>query len=133
MPEGELLLSGVQHDPGPEAIAEPVGEVAQPAEVLGSDSLGSLDFDADHGASRVLQHHVDFHLIAVAVMEKLHGLFSPSELSRDLANREVLQQRPNVGSRILGSVLSHTAEPPAEAGVGDDQLRRRYRTRGQVG
>jgi hypothetical protein len=52
MSEGELLLSGIQHDPGPEASAEPVGEVTQPAEILGSDSLGSFDFDADHGAVR---------------------------------------------------------------------------------
>ena len=44
--------------------------------------------------------HVHLHLIAITVVEELHGLFSPRELARDLADREVLQQRPDRGHRL---------------------------------
>ena len=105
------MLSGVEHDPGPEAVAEPVRQMAQSAEVLGTDGLGSLDLHANHGAGRVFQHHVHLYLIAVTVVEQLHGLLGPGELARDLANREVLQQWPDRGSRILGAFLRHADEP----------------------
>ena len=95
------MLAGVEHDPGTEPVAEPVGQVAQAAEVLGADSLCGLDLNADHGTGCVLQHHVHLHLVAVTVVEELHGLFGPGELARDLADREVLQQWPDRGSRVL--------------------------------
>jgi hypothetical protein len=53
----------------------------------------------------VFQHHVHLHLFAVTVVEKLHGLLGPGELARDLTDREVLQQRPDQGGRILGAFL----------------------------
>lgn len=64
--------------------------MAQAAEVLGPDSLGGLDLDADHSAGRMLQHHVHLNLVAVAVVEELDGLFGPGELAGYLADREVL-------------------------------------------
>jgi hypothetical protein len=54
---GELLFSGIERYPGPEAVAEPSRQVAQATEVLGPDGLGRLDLDADHGACCVLQHY----------------------------------------------------------------------------
>jgi hypothetical protein len=45
-----LLLAGVEHDPGSEAVAKPVGQVAQAAEVLAADGLGRLDLDADYSS-----------------------------------------------------------------------------------
>ena len=45
--EGKLLFTGIEHDPGPEAVAEPVRHVIQAAEVLGADGLGGLDLDAN--------------------------------------------------------------------------------------
>jgi hypothetical protein len=103
--EGELLFSGVEHDSGPEAVAEPVRKVAQAAEVLATDALGGLDLDTDHGTGRMLQHHVHLHLVTVTVVKELHRLFGPGELTRDLADREVLQQRPDGSHWIFGALL----------------------------
>ena len=69
-----MLLTGIEDDPGPEAIAEPGRQVAQAAEVLAANRLGCLDLDADYGAGRVLQHHVNLYLIAVTEVEELHGV-----------------------------------------------------------
>jgi hypothetical protein len=85
----ELLLSGVEHESCPEAVAEPVRKVAQAAEVFAADGLRGLDLDADHSAGRMLQHHVYFHLLAVTVVEELDGLFGPRKLSGCFADREV--------------------------------------------
>ena len=104
----------------------------QAGEVLAADGLSGLDLDADHGAVGMLEHHVYLYLIAVAVVEELHRLFRPGELARDLTDREVLQQRPDQGSRIFSAFLRHANEPATESGVGDDQLRRRYCALGQV-
>jgi len=90
-----LLLPGVEDNPGSEALAEPVGQVPKTAEVFAADGLGGLDFDADHRAVGVLQHHAYLHLISVAVVRELHWLLGPGELARHLADREVLQQWPN--------------------------------------
>jgi len=106
--------------------------MAQAAEVFGTDGLGGFDLDANHGTGRVLQHHVHFHLVAVTVVEELYGLFGPGELARHLTDREVLQQRADRGSRILGSFLRHADEPAAQPGVDDDQLRGGYSACGQV-
>ena len=106
--------------------------MAQSTEVLGPDGLSRLDLDADHGAGRMFQHHVHLHLIAVTVMKELHWLFGPGELARDLADREVLQQRSDRGHRILGALLRHADEPSAQSGVRDDQFWRGYCARGHV-
>ena len=56
--EGKLLFTGIEHDPGPEAVAERVRHLMQAAEVLGADGLGGLDLDAGCGADRGLKHRV---------------------------------------------------------------------------
>jgi hypothetical protein len=38
----------------------------------------------------VLKHHVYLYLVAVTVVEELHGFLGPGELTRHLADREVL-------------------------------------------
>jgi hypothetical protein len=53
----------------------------------------------------VFEHHVHLHLVAVAVVEQLHGFFGPGELACDLADREVLQEWPDRGCRILNTLF----------------------------
>ena len=131
-PQASCCSPCVEHDPSSETIAESVRQVAQAAEVLRPDGLGALDLDADHGAGRMLQDHVYLHLVAVTVVEELDGLFGPGELAGHLADREVLQQRPDQGGRVLGALLRHADQPTAKPRIGDDQLRSGNRARGQV-
>jgi len=65
----------------------------------------------------VLQHHVYLHLVAVTIVEELHGLFGPGELARDLADREVLQQRPDqaIGSLARSSDIPMSLPPSPES------------------
>lgn len=77
------MFSGLEHDPGPEAVAQPVRQVAKAAEVFGPHRLGGFDLDADvpTACSSTMST-----LITVTILKELHGLFGPGELT--------CQQRP---------------------------------------
>ena len=74
--------------------------MTQATEVFRPDRFAGLDLDAYHGAGRVFQHHIYLHLVAVPVVEELDGLLGPGELTGHLADREILQQRPNWGKQL---------------------------------
>lgn len=63
--ERQSLSAGIENYADKQVIAQAGREMAQPAEVLCSDSGSGLDFAADHVPATVLQGEVDFDVSLV--------------------------------------------------------------------
>ena len=89
---------------------------ARSPEVTTANCLRRLDLHTDDVAVRVLWDHIGLNLVPVTVVEELHRLLRPTELTGNLANDEVLKQQPSGLNRVLRPVRREPGQPAAQPG-----------------
>ena len=75
--ERQRLPTRVEDDADKQVVAQPGGEMAQPAEVFCPDCGPRFDLEGDHLPATVLQDEVDFDVVLGVVMVQLGALLRP--------------------------------------------------------
>jgi hypothetical protein len=108
--EAELLGTAVEHESGPEPLAQATFEDSQPPEVFAAYGLGRLDLYADDLAGIALDHGVDLVPVPIAIVVEAGPDVTPGQLAGELRQDKALRQTTDGRSRcgIVGKVVSKT-------------------------
>jgi hypothetical protein len=79
IPEGQGLLPGVEHVPGHQPTAKPLGKVAQSGKIFATNGGAGFYFNGDDAAIRCLQDRIDLDPVFGSVMMKASTLGAPCE------------------------------------------------------
>src|SRR5438552_6716761 len=66
--ERQSGVAGIEDEACQEVVAYFGGEMSEAVEVFGSHRRSGLDLDTDHLTPTIFDHHIDFHLVVVAIV-----------------------------------------------------------------